>query len=254
MLPPHLEALTKSIESNERFSIMVKTHEGDGYASLGLDLIGLDAVLECVGIAEVATAYWMFESGDLSFSAYSPNMLSEFGGMISGSNSPENLMDAFTSQDHWLDVYHTQIAQRRGGRWAVGDGEILRVELVELYKENPTVKQILVTGFAGTLIFLGGTFGWVHVKKENGAQQCQQQFLEYGQKGREPILKQAKLEGRLTEHHEKALQAIENTVTTGIAACGSKLDEIDAGIDITKEGIALHVTASTSNEPEKRHH
>ena len=151
----------------------------------------------------------MRESGDHSISAYSPDELAEFGEMISGPNTPETLIDAFANQDHWLDVYRRQIARRRGGYWAVGDGEILRVELVEIYKENPTFKEILIAGAISAQLVLVGAFGWVQVKKQNGMEQCQQQFLEHAQKSQEQIMKQARLEGRFTEQHQKAWDALQ---------------------------------------------
>ena len=249
MLPPHIEGLAESIQSNKRFQITVKTQEGEGYASLGSDLIGLDAVLGCVGIAEVAYAYWMLESGDYSLSAYFPDMLVEFGQMISGSNRPATLIDAFRNQDHWLDVYRRHIAQRHGGYWAVGDGEILRVELIDIYKENPTFKEILIAGAMSAQLILAGTFGWVQVKKQQGMEQCQEQFLEYSQKGQEQIMRQAWLEGHFTEQHQKSWEALQDTARTGIAACGSKMNQINAGIEVNEKGVALHVTVPKADQP-----
>jgi hypothetical protein len=251
MLPPHIEGLTESIQINERFKFTVKTHEGEGYASLGSDLIGLNAVLECVGIAEVAYAYWTLQSGDYSISPYSQDSLAEFGGMISASNRPETLIDAFRNQDHWLGVYRRQIARRRGGYWAVGDGEILRVELVYVYKENPTIKEILIAGAISAQLILVGTFGWIQVQKQEGVEKCQEQYLKYGEKGHEQLMKQARLEGHFTEQHKKSWEALQDTVKTGIAACGSKMDQIDAGIEVDEKGVALHVRVPKADEPKR---
>lgn len=251
MLPPHIEGLTESIQSNKHFQMTVKTQEGEGYASLGSDLIGLDAVLECVGIAEVAYAYWMLQFKDYSLSAYTPDMLAEFGQMISGSNRPATLIDAFRDQDHWLDVYRRQIARRDGGYWAIGDGEILRVELIDIYKENPTFKEILIAGAISAQLILAGTFGWVQVKKQQGMEQCQKQFLENSQKGQEQIMRQARLEGHFTEQHEKAWDALQDTLKTGVAACESKMDQINAGVEVTEKGVALHVTVGKADQPKR---
>jgi hypothetical protein len=250
MLPPHVEGLIDDIRRNKRFEIVVRTYEGEGYASLGHDLIGLDAVIACVGIAEVAASYWTFPSG--AFNTYSPNALAEFGAMISGRKSPNTWIEAFTDQDHWLDVY-MRVEGRRGGYWTVGDGEILRVELIDLYKENPTIKKILVTGFAAAQIFLAGCFGGTQVMKERAAQQCRQEYVDYGQHVSDAIFRQARLEGRFTEQHEKALQAIQDTVKTGIAACGSKMDRFQVGVKVNEKGVDLGLTVTAANEPKGLH-
>jgi hypothetical protein len=249
MLPTHVEDLFKNIQQNKSFEIVVKTYDGEGYASLGHDLISLDAVLACVGIAEVAASYWTFPDG--AFNTYSPQHLAEFGAMISGGQRPIDWVEAFNDKDLWFDVY-SRVQGRRGGYWTIGDGEILRVELVNLYKENPTVKQIIVSGVASAVFLLAGCFGGVQVMKEKGAQQCRQEQIYYGQHVSDAVFKQARLEGRFTEQHQKALQGVQDTVSTGIAACGSKLDKFQVGVKV--KGVDLGLTVTASDEPKEQKH
>jgi len=249
MLPPHVESLIDNIRRKHSFEITVRTYDGAGYASLGHDLMGLDTVLECVRVAEVAAAYWTFPFG--AFNTYSLHALMDFEAIISRP-SPSTWVDAFSNQDHWLDVYG-RVQSRRGGYWAVGDGEILRVEFIDLYKENPTVKKILVTGFLAAQIFLAGCFGGVQLIKEGDAEQCRQEYIDYGQHLSEAVFQQARLEGRLTEQHLKALEAIQTTVNTGTAACGSKLDKFQVGVKVNESGVDLGLTVTAGNAPKNRH-
>jgi hypothetical protein len=65
--------------------------------------------------------------------------------------------------------------------------------------------------------------------------------LVYGNQQTEKILKQAKLEGVLTANHVEAARLVQQTIDTGIAACGSSMKKIH--IAVKRDGIELSVNS-----------
>jgi hypothetical protein len=242
-MSPDIEGLSRAVERNKRLEIRTRAYDGNGYASLGLDLRVLTAVFETIGIAEVAATYWGY--GQMSFPTGFekplPGLsLALFDRSVSAVDRSTTWVDALANQEDWLDLYKQQFFFPRRAYWAVGNGKILRVELVELSKENPTVTKIIVSGFTAATLFLATCFGGVHLVKTIGEERCRQDYFDYSNRQTEIIMTQAKLEGRFTRNHEVALGRIQNSLKAGIAACTANMDEID--VTLGDQGVVVSVS------------
>jgi hypothetical protein len=236
----------ETVTLKERMTVTVRVYDGDGYAPLGVDTRWLRNILFCGGVAEVSTAYLSHALGLPVPRAYRPEMLRDAAGTLSArlGDGRQSWIDVYeTEQEFFARMFQLQLQQRAGGLWSVGDGEILRLELVAISKENPTVLKILVSGAMAAMLALGGCFVGVHLMRENGAAACRQQYLDYDQKQTERLLKTAKFEGKFTAEQRAALESVNSLTKAGIAACGSSLD--DAGMTF-KPGEEPEVTFHVS--------
>src|SRR5262249_10752381 len=67
--------------------------------------------------------------------------------------------------------------------------------------------------------------------KQHGAEQCRTKSTQYSKELTGMVMRQARLEGKFTEHHERALEKIQDALVTNIAACESALDKFQVQID-----------------------
>jgi len=232
------ETLTTGLE------LLVKVyddHHDDRFAALGLDLEALHGAAFAVGSAELAISYAHFVQFGEALAGFAPGMLRELDNHIRERNVAERTWAdlALEDEDFWYRTFRMQFAMREGGLEAFGRGEIIRAELVEVYRENPSIKKIIATGSLLGLGFLTMTFGGVQIHKETDTAQCRAVAFQRAEHDTEKIRQMAKFEGRFTEHHLKALQAVQDTYKASIAACGSSLKSIEVEVDLPTGKIVL---------------
>jgi hypothetical protein len=229
----NIERFLDIVEVSRRMTINVRIDGGPGYASLGTDVLWLHKVHFCVGVAEVVGSYVLGRTGISTEALYSDEISGELGGMFARiGHSADSWVDFYERQSYPAEqLFRVHLARRRGGPWAAGADDILRVDLVGLTKENPTLLQIIATGATTTMLALGMCFGGVQLMKEYGAQACREQYLDYSARESERIHRTARLEGRFTKEHEAALGKVRDMVNAGIAACGSSLRDADVTLE-----------------------
>lgn len=233
------ETLTTGLE------LLVKVYDDhhDQFAALGLDLQALHGAAFAVGAAELAIAYAYFVQFGEALAGFEPEMLRELDNQIRERKVAERTWAdlALDDGDFWYRTLRMQFAMREGGLEAVGRGEIIRAEIVELYRENPSVKKIIATGSLLGLGFLGMTFAAVQLQKQHGEAQCRAVALDRANHEIEMIGKMARLQGQFTENHLAAFKAVENSYKASVAACGSSLKSVEVEVDPAAGKIVLKV-------------
>jgi hypothetical protein len=205
---------------DEPFSFTLKLQDGNRNAPLAADVTALDAILFAGGAAELVYSYAAWLAGDEGRLPYSPRAFAEFDDEF-GKWVGWNL--------HWIDLYHERpdacravfermLRRRKGGYWAIGSGDLLRLELVEAWRENPSLRKILVSGAAGIGFLFTASFSAIQVVKEVDAPTCRQQAYDWGERQTHELLRQGRFEGTLSEQSYQRLQGV---VNARVAACGS---------------------------------
>lgn len=227
--------------------IAVRIQDGPRYAALGHDVRAFDAVLSCVGIAEAIHAYSEWVTTGKGTEAYSASSLKGLDAMIRlAVTAEQSWIDTYESGRHWAGVYGLLISARRGGPRNVGVDEYLRVELVQLRRENPTVAKILATGAARSMLLLSALIGGVVLVGQFGAEGCRQDYMHYSERQMEKIRGLARLEGHLSENHVKGLKVIQHSMDAGISACGFHLRNME--VRYGRGGIRLNINESPDSK------
>lgn len=241
-----LESETPSLE------LLVKVHDDNRFAALGLDLRALHGAAFAIGAAELGIAYAHFVQFGEALAGFEPGMLQELDYEIRERRVAQRTWAelALDEGDFWYRLFETQLARREGGLEAFGRGDIIRAEMIDIYRENPSVKKILATGSLLGLGFLGLTFGAVQTMKQLHEPQCRMAALQSAEHDKDTIRRMARLEGRFTENHRAAWQAVEDSYKTSVAACGSALDSFSVEVDFAASKVAL-VLGSRGSAQEK---
>jgi len=232
--------------------LLVKVHDGDRFAALGLDLRALHGAMFAVGAAELGIAYAHFVEFGEALAGFAPGLLKELEYEIRDRKVAQRTWADLALDDRglWHQMFELQFDRREGGMDAVGRGDIVRAEIVEVYRENPSVTKIIAIGTLLGVGLLTLTFGSVQIMKQRDAPQCRVAALQSANLDKQTIQRMARLEGRFTENHRAAWQAVEDSYKTSVAACGSALDSFRIDADFPARKFAL-VLGSQAAAPEK---
>jgi hypothetical protein len=234
-----IEALLYTVRKRESLELIVKIHENDGHAALALDLAALRSVVFAGGVAEFIYSYTSYLAGNEQELPYSNADFREFereffGEMTARKSSWRDLYSL--DQDFCFEIFRKQLTRRNGGHEAVASGDILHLELARIWKENPSCRQILAGGAVGAILFLAGTFGWVHVQKTNKEEQCKQEWIVYASQQGKMLAEDGRFEGKFpSESYDK----LQDTAAAGISACGSPLT--NAVVKIDSKGVLIEL-------------
>jgi hypothetical protein len=228
-----ITGLLERASGERRLELAVRIYDGDSFAPLGADLEQLEKVLFVAGTAEFIYSYVAYLAGSNEQLPYEIGSFREFEGALSSTSRGvrPSWDDLHRDRRDYEAIFRRQLYMRTGGLWSVGSSDLLRMELVEIYKQNPTILKILATGVVAIMITLSGCVGGVWIAQERDADHCRVEQIAYGKQLAETIMRQAKLEGKFTPEHGKALAQVQDTVNAGIAACGCHLTGVRIEID-----------------------
>jgi hypothetical protein len=216
-----VEYLAMASERHE-LEISIRIEDGDRFAGLDVDVKALSALLFCGAIVEEVLRF-----GDTLYEDHAPRHF--FGSMLRMSESAKkdglSWVDCYQSRGQFAELYREIVRLRRRGR-SIAASAILRLEIVEVYRENPTVPKILATGTSAAIVLLTVTFSSIQLMQERGADHCRSQAYEMAKTNMTFLSAAARREGKWTKEHSGAEDLIMMNMNTSIAACGSNLNGI----------------------------
>lgn len=246
----NIQELIEAAQQTNQLTLILKIHEDGANAPLGVDLQWLDKILFVAGVAEFVSEYATYIFLGQPFTAYQPQVLDEFASRFEArAGLGRSWIDMYEEDgEFWEREFRSQLLKRNGGLTSVGSSEQLRVELQSAWRENPSARQIVARGSAGAILILSAVLGASQLMKENGAQQCRHQYLDYSERQMQAILKASKFEGIFSAEHGKALERIQLSVDAGIAACGATMAEPTLEIDPAEPKITFKIGRGESQK------
>lgn len=235
-----VEMLLDAVQKRQSLEVVIKIYESEsGNATLGADVAALWSVQFTGGIAEFTYSYAAYLAGGERGLPYRSEVFQDFEmQFFSDSGIRHKSWIELYEQKHefCFEVFRRVMTRRDGYHHAVASGDILRLELVEVWRENPSCRMILAKGVTAAILTLAGTFGAVHVMKTYDADRCRQEWIDYGEKQTIMLTKIGRFEGKLPPG---AYDKLQDTVAGGIAACGSPLSA--AEVNIGPKGVTVGV-------------
>jgi hypothetical protein len=232
-----------------RVDLRVRIFENENLpAPLGLDVQALRAILYVGAVAELIYSHASYLANQTEGLPYTNQVLQEFEKSLQvlhpGGRSAWELYD--TDHGRISQIFMQTLLRRSNGFWSAASSEqILRLELLELWKENPSNRKIMATGVAGAVLLLAAAFGFSLLHSEYGAVECRAGWHAYGNEQADRLVSVGKFEGKFPQ---EAYDKLQLDVNNGIAACGSQLRGFT--ITLNKEGtfiVDLH--SSTEKKP-----
>jgi hypothetical protein len=241
-MPENQYEFINAVQSQAQLTITLRIEGSQTSATLGADVEWLGKILFVTGVSEFVFEYVTYLLGVRAPVLYDPVILQEFGYLF-GKARPysRSWTDVFTEEgDFWVDEFRSQIRRRRGGYSAIGSGDVLRVTLESAWTENPRVRVILATGLASVMMILSGGFSATQMMKERNAVVCRQQQIDIARQQGEAILREAKLEGKLTPELERAYLKSLDVMNASIATCGATFRDVTITASPTPPKVTIH--------------
>ncbi len=241
------ELMSWGLALRERLVVTVRIYDEEKRdAPIGADVAVLQSLMFVGGTAEFVYAYAGYLTGDTSAHLYDPPAFSEFERQLR-----ERIGDV---RPNWIELYQRRplfelntlflpyIAGRRGGYRAIGSSDIIRLELVDASKENPSVRKIIVSGVAAAVMTISGAFAAVQIIREYNREQCIVEAYNYGNEQAALLAKMGRFHGPMPDESYAKLQDV---VNARLASCGSPLAGI--GVKLGPDGVALEASSRTDH-------
>lgn len=153
-----IHELLRTIRGTNSLDWIVKISEKkETFAPIGLDLAALEPMFFAAGAAEFIYSYASFLA-DKPRDLYDSNVFTRFEETILPRIRREEMSWAGMSPrdaDFYREYFKDVFRHRRGGYWSVASSsEILRIELEDLWKENPDFRRWVAKGRAVSLFAL----------------------------------------------------------------------------------------------------
>jgi len=235
-----IRELLQSVERTGQLNFNVRIEENQRFASLDLDLKALEPILFAGRIAEFIYCYATYLAGESTGTIYPDEVFRSFEIEVLREvrRNMASLADLCEYQgERYRGIFLSYLGKRNPDIGITSLQDVMRLEMVGIEKINPTVLKILATFAATAGMVLVLVFGGVQGVKQYQAPHCVAQQSEYAEEKTKAIMKAARLEGKLTEQHQRSLDKIDDSLKAGIAACYP--DFTSLGIGVTKEGITI---------------
>jgi hypothetical protein len=206
---------------------------------LATDVAALDAVQFAAGAAELAYSYAAYLMKDERPVPYSEGQFVEFEAeltRIGWNRTPAARYDAATC----YRVIERMLWRRDGGYWAIGSGDLVRLELVEAWRENPSCRKILVSGVAAVGFLFSATLCGIEIHRELERPDCEQRAFQWERMELDALRQIGEFEGHLSD---QKYQMMQTTLGTSLAGCGTLFSWISGSIE--GYGIKAEVELAT---------
>jgi hypothetical protein len=189
------------ISDGTPLEIKLEIREGaNSFAALDYDLKALNALLFIAGVAEFVSVYIAYRAADLPNPVYSLAAFDDF--------TREFITPRRQHYFSWVDVVEKDsdlfrsvfdgwIRNRRNpGTGIAATSETVRLELVEIYKQNPTITKVIAIGSIVSITALGGIVIGANTYITHGAEECRKKHHELNIQATDRILENVKRTGK----------------------------------------------------------
>ncbi|HEY3949253.1 hypothetical protein [Phenylobacterium sp.] len=220
--------------------VFARVHQGGKDLPLHQAVRALEPILFTAGVAEFIFCYSEFKLNGAAGPTYSPDVLRQFEADILHELRGRELSFLDFSADErakYSYLFDRYLRLRRNGAYLASDSETLRVTVVEFFRENPWVFKLIAGGSAAAMIWLSVVFGGVDIAQQADSPQCRAEAAALLETRSAMIMRQAKLEGRMTDADREALKDISNSYNVAVAACQPRLPQVK--MTVSARGVEI---------------